>query len=122
MQDAHQDEESAGHERGNHKAVHTVLLDDPVNDYDEGAGGAANLHLAAAEERNEETGYDGGKDTGLRGSTRSNAKSDGQREGHNTHDNTGQKVLYKVLLGITFLKNREKFRSKISFDSHILLN
>lgn len=109
----------AVHEGGNHETVHTVLLDDTIYYNDEGTGGTANLHLAAAKERNEETGYNGGEDTGFRGGTRSNAESDGQGKGDNTHNNTGQKVLNEVLLAISVLKDRKKFRSEISFDSHI---
>ena len=94
VQDAHQDEEGTGHESSDHEAAHAILLDDSVNDHNEGAGGATDLHLAATEERNEETGHDGGKNTGLRRGAGSDTECDGQRKGYDAHNDTGQKVLY----------------------------
>ena len=50
MEHAHQDEEGSGHERSDHEAVHSILLDDAIDNDDEGAGRTADLHLAAAKE------------------------------------------------------------------------
>ena len=118
MQHAHQDEESAGHERRYHESVHAVLLDDAVHDDDEGAGGTADLHLAAAEERDEETGHDGREDAGFRRSARRDAESDGQRQGYDTYDNTCKQVLDKRFAVIPTTEGSEEFRLKTSLKVH----
>ena len=120
MQDAHHDQESAGHESRNHQTVHAVFLDDAEDDDDEGAGGAADLDLAAAEEGDEETRHDGGQDTGLRGGAGRNAERDGQRKGDDADDDTRQQVLDKRLLVITVLESREQFGLKTNFEIHVV--
>ena len=119
VQDAHQDQECAGHEGRDHQAVHAVFLDDSEDNDDEGAGGAADLDLAAAEEGNEESRHDGGQDAGLRSGTGRDAERDGQRQGHDADDDTCQQVLDKLLLVVTVLERREQFGLETNFEIHV---
>ena len=59
LRDAHDDEDHAGHERGDGEAIDTVLLHDAVDDHDECAGGSADLHARSAQQRDQEAGDDG---------------------------------------------------------------
>src|SRR5258708_6934879 len=45
---SHQNEEHAGHERGNDQALVTEIRNDPRDNHDERAGWSANLYPAAA--------------------------------------------------------------------------
>ena len=59
---AQHDKEHTGHQRGHGQSLHAVLLDDAIDDDDEGSRGTANLHFAASEEGDEQTGHNGGDD------------------------------------------------------------
>ena len=118
MQHAHQDEEGTGHEGGDHQAAHSILLDDAVNDDDEGAGGATDLDFAAAEEGDQEAGHDGGENACFRGGSRCNAEGNGQRQGYDTNNYPGQEVLDQGLFGITIFQSCKQLGFEITFDFH----
>ena len=118
MEHAHQDEECAGHERRDGEAAHAVLLDDSVDDDDEGAGRTADLDLAAAEEGNEETGHDGRQDAGLRRGARRDTERDGERQRHDTYDDTCEQVLYEGLFVVAVLERREQLGLETNFEFH----
>ena len=118
MEHAHQDQEGTGHEGRDRETAHAVLLDDSVDDDDEGTGRAADLHLAAAEEGNDETGHDGRQDAGLRRGAGRDAERDGERQRHDADDNTCEQVLDECLLVVTVLERREQLGLETNFEIH----
>ena len=73
---------------------------------------AAELHLRAAEYRDQKTGDDG-RDQTLGGAyTRCNTKSDGQRNGHNTDNDAGHSVAHEGRFVIGF-QTTEEFGSEV---------
>ena len=65
MENAQEDEEDASHEGGNGESLHAVLLDDAIDDDDEGTGRTADLHLTAPEYRDHQSCHNSGDDTFL---------------------------------------------------------
>ena len=74
-----QDEKDASHEGGNGESLHTILLNDAIDDDDEGTRGTAYLNLTSSEERNHESCHNGSDDALLRTYTAGNTEGDGQR-------------------------------------------
>lgn len=95
-EEPHEQEQHAAHERCHQKSRLAVLLDDAVNDDDEGAGRAANLDAAAAQQRDDKAGDDGRDDALLGRDARSDAEGDGQRQGDDADDDAGHQVAHKV--------------------------
>ena len=109
LEHTQQHQDDACHQRGHDEARFTILLDDAVDDDDERTCRSANLHLAAAQQGDDETRDDGGHDTFLGRYTRRDTKSNSQRKGHNTHNDTGHEVGHKHFFGI-ILQCRVEFR------------
>lgn len=65
----HRDQQHAGHERRNQQPRFAVLLDDAVDDDDEGTRRAADLYPASAQQRDDEP-RDHGRDDSLFRATR----------------------------------------------------
>ena len=101
-QQAEQDEECAGHERGYGKALHAVLLYYAVDDDDEGARGSAYLHLASAKHRHDKSGHDGGYYALLGSYARRYTEGYGERQGHNAYYYSGHDVCHQCLAVIAF--------------------
>ena len=89
------------------------MLDDAVDDDDEGTRGAADLHLRAAEYRDEQTGDDGRYKTLGGAYTRGDTESDGKRNGHDADDDTGHGVAHKEVAVVAF-ECAEELGSKIN--------
>ena len=117
-QHAQQDEEDTRHERGNSQSLHAILLDDAVDDNDEGSRWAANLYLRAPEERNHQSCYDGSNDAFLGTHTTGDTESDCQRKCYDAHNETGHEVGHECLL-IVILECREQFRLEIQCLFHL---
>ena len=99
---AHCDEQSARHERGDQQTRFAVLLDDAVDDDDEGARGAADLHAAAAQQRDDESGDHGRDDTLLGRDARGDAEGDGQRQGDDADDDAGHEIGGEIRARVVF--------------------
>jgi hypothetical protein len=77
--DAHDDQQHAGHEGRDGEPVVPEALDNAVDDDDERAGGAADLHAAAGERGDHEARDDRGEQPLLGFDSRSNCKRQRQR-------------------------------------------
>ena len=55
MENAQENEKDSCHEGGNGESLHTILLDDTIDDDDEGTGRTADLYLTATENRNHQS-------------------------------------------------------------------
>ena len=111
-QHAQQDEKNSCHQCGNGQPLHSILLDDAIDNHDEGTCGTANLHLRTSEERDGQTGYDGGDDALLRAHTTGDAKGNGQRQRNNANNDAGHQVGYEGLL-VVVLDGRQHFGLKV---------
>src|SRR5690606_25281337 len=88
----HRHEEPPRHERGDGEPVVSELLDDRVDEDDEGARGPADLDPAPAEGRDEEAGDDGGVEPLLRRDAGGDGEGDGERERDDADDEAGGEV------------------------------
>ena len=88
------------HNGGNGKPLKPILLNDAVDDDDEGTGRAAYLHLAATEQRDDESGNDSRDDALLGCYARGDTKSDGKWQGYNAHNDTSHEVAHECLFVI----------------------
>ena len=109
---AQEDEEHTCHQRGDGQSLYAILMDDAIDDDDEGTRRTANLHLRTTEGRNDETGYDGRENTLFGRYTRSNTECDGKRQCHDTNDDTCHDVGRKCFL-VVMTNCREEFRLEV---------
>ena len=65
-QQTHQKQQPARHEGGQQQTLQAVPLQDAVDHHDEGPGGSTDLHVGAAEQRDEQPGHDGGNQAAFR--------------------------------------------------------
>ena len=107
-----QNEEDARHEGGDGETLHAVLLDDAIDDDDEGTCRTAYLHLASAEGGNEQSCDDGGDDTFLRRYTAGNTEGDGEGQCNDAHDDSRHEVGHECLL-VVVLDGRNHLRLKV---------
>ena len=82
----------AGHQRAHVEAVDAVLRDDAVHHDDEGAGGAADLSLRAAQRGDQEARDDGAVEAGLRRHSGGDGEGHGQRQGYESYGDAGDEV------------------------------
>ena len=94
--DAHRQQEDASQYRRPHQVGETVHGDDAIDDGDEGAGRAADLHPRATAGRGDEAGDDGGPDAGSRRTARGDGESHGQRQGENADRDAGGEILAEL--------------------------
>ena len=104
---AHDDQQDARHDRRKDQAVHAVRRDDPGNDRCKCRGRTGNLHTAAAEERDQESGDNRGIETLLRIDTGSKRKRDGKRQRYDRDDHARDQVLDKLRLRVGFHDRKE---------------
>ena len=99
---AQRDEYQASQNRGDEQALQAILrvVHDAIDDDDEGTRRAANLHLCAAEQRDEEACHDGRNDALLGRHAAGNAEGDGKGQGHNAHDDARHEVLQERLAAV----------------------
>ena len=91
-EDAHRQQDAAGHEGADEQVRHAVLRDDAVDDDDEGAGRAADLHARAAERGDDEAGDDGREDAGFRRDTGGDGKRHRERQRDDADGDAGHRV------------------------------
>ena len=101
LEDSHDNQDYAGHYRGDRQAGHSVLAYDAGDNHDEGSGRASDEKACAAEKGDEETGDDGRDETLLRGHAAGNTESDCKRQGDDAHYDTGDEIGDKGLPVIT---------------------
>ena len=82
----HEDEQYTRHDRGDEQAREAMLLDDTIDNDDEGAGRTTNLHLATTKSRDDEAGNDSRDESFGRTYARCDTKSDSQRNSDDTND------------------------------------
>ncbi len=93
LQKTEQQQEHASHDGGYHQSLYAILLYYAVDDDNESAGGSAYLHLAAAEQRDYESGDYGGDDAFLQGLRRRRCRMRWQAAGgDNTYDDASHDV------------------------------
>ena len=98
MQHSEEDEEGTCHQSGNGEPLEAILLDDAIDDDDEGTRRSANLHLAASEQRDDESRHDSGDDTLLWCHSGCDTEGDGKWQCHDAHDDARHDVGHEGLL------------------------
>ena len=88
----HQHQYQSGHQCGQGETFKPEAGDDAVDDHDERAGGAADLHGVATEGRHHEAAEDGGHKADRGAHAAGDGKRDGEREGHDAHHHSGGEV------------------------------
>ena len=109
--ESHDQQQHAAHECGDEQPGLAVLLDDAVDNDDEGARRASDLYAAAAQQRNDESGDDGGDDALFGRDARGDAEGDGQRQGDDADNDAGHQVAQEIRAGVT-LQRVEEFGSE----------
>ena len=88
-----------------------MALHNAVDDDDEGTRRPANLHPAAAQQRNQKARNDGGEQTRLRAQTGGNGKGHGQGQGHHADGQPRAHIFEKTGAGVA-LQGVEKLGSE----------
>ena len=93
-------EDDAGQDGGNKQSLQTILrvIDDAVDDDDEGSRRAAYLYFRAAQQRDKEACDNGCDDAFLGCHTAGDAECDGKGQGHDAHNDARHQVLHKHFL------------------------
>lgn len=101
----HYNEEEAGKQGRHGEPVVPVLLDNAVNDDDEGASRPTDLHAASTEYRNQETCDNGGVKPLFGFYTGRDGEGDSERERHDANDHAGDSIAEELPGGIAFAEN-----------------
>lgn len=109
---AHDHEQNSSHDRAHEKAVDSADGDDAGNDYDERAGGSADLRFRAAEGGDEESGDDGAVDAGLRREAGGDGKRHGQRKCDEADRDSGDQV-QQEFVAIAVAQAEDRLRKPI---------
>ena len=115
FENSNQNQDDSRHDCGNHQASQTMLLDYAVNYHDESACRTANLHLATAKKRDDESRDDSRHEAFRRTDARSDTKGDSQRQRHNTHNKSCHCICRKLRF-IVVLQAAKEFRRKNHFQ------
>src|SRR5206468_3351077 len=94
---SHGDQDEAGQQRRDHQSIDAVLQHDARHDDHERAGGPADLHAGAAEQRDEKARDDGGVEPALRAEPARDRERDGQRQRDDADDDAGNQVPGELL-------------------------
>ena len=97
LEQPEQEHQHPGHRRRQQQVGEAVAFDDAEDDDDEGTGRPADLHLRAAERRDQEAGNDGGDQALLGFHARCDAESQRQRQRHDAHRDAGAQVSKEAL-------------------------
>ena len=94
----------ASQDGGDEQALQAILRigDNTIDDDDECARGATNLHFGPSQQGDEETSNNGGDDALFGSHSAGNAECNGQWQGHNAYDHTSHKVFHKCAPVIPF--------------------
>ena len=82
----HEDEQYTRHDRGDEQTREAMLLNDTVDNDNEGAGRTTNLYLASTKSGNDKTGNNSCDEAFSRTYTRCDTKSDSQRNSNDTNN------------------------------------
>ena len=91
--EAHEQKNDAGHQRDHGEAAHPKARYDTGNDYNEGAGGTADLCAGTAERGDQKAGDNGRIQTGLRRDARGDSKSHCQGQCNQANSNPCEQVM-----------------------------
>jgi hypothetical protein len=94
---AERNQHHARHHGGDSEPVHSVALDDSVDDHDKCAGRATNLYSRATEHRDDEPGDHGSVEPTLRRQAAGDRECDGEWESHDSDDDACGKVRHELL-------------------------
>ena len=92
--------------------VHSVLVNDAINDHYESGCGPTDLEAAAAKHRNDQACDDGGEQPLLRRRTRTDGDTHGERKRDNGYGKARDGVFYKALSIIAFPQACNQFGSE----------
>ena len=92
----HEDKQYTRHHGSDHQTGQTVLLDDTVDDNDEGACGTTDLHLTSTEHGDDQTGYDGCDQTFRRAYSGGYTEGDSEGYGNDADNDSGQGILTEL--------------------------
>ena len=106
------DEDDAGHQRGQDQPLVAELVDHAGDDDDEGPGRPADLHAAPAQQRYQKPRDDRGIKPLLGAHVRGDGKGDRQRQRDHPDRHPGQKIAQKKLLAIPFAQANEALGNK----------
>ncbi len=116
-QGAHQEQHHAGQDGGDGQPLDAEVLDDAVDDHDEGARGPSDLHLAAAQQGDDKSADDGGDQSFLRTHARGDTERDGEGQGDDADNDARHQVSHELFLGIVSQLS-EKFGLKHKHVTH----
>jgi hypothetical protein len=94
--EAHGEQEDAGEDGRPHQVGEAVHGDDAIDDGDEGARRAADLHPRAAKGGGDEAGDDGGPDAGRRRGAGGDGEGHGQRQGEDADGDPRREILAEL--------------------------
>ena len=92
LEQAQQKQQYPRQRGGNQQVGQPVAFDDAVDDDDEGTGRAADLHMRAAQRRNQQAGDDGGEDALFGIDARGDGEGHGQWERNDADGDAGADV------------------------------
>ena len=101
-QNAHDDQQDAGHDSRHHKALQAGIGDDARDDGRERCGRSRDLDFAAAERGDQEAGDDGGVQALFRADAGRQRQRDGERQRDDRYDDARDDVRRQILGGIVF--------------------
>ena len=119
-QGAHQEQYPAGQDGGDGQPLDAEVLDDAVDDHDEGARGPSDLHLAAAQQGDDKAADDGGDQAFFRTHARGDTKRDGEGQGDDADNDARHQVSHELFLRIVSQLS-EKFGLKHKHVTHFFL-
>ena len=104
----HEDHESARHHRRHREAVVAVGLDDPVDEHDEGTGGATDLDAASAQSRDQEPGDDRREEPLLGPHTARDRERQRERQRHDPDLDASRHVAQELAARISLAQNGDE--------------
>ena len=103
------DENKAGDDGADHQAVVSEPGDDAVDDDHERAGRPADLHTAAAEGGDQETGDDGRVEAALGRHTGGDREGERQWKRHHADHDAGDEIAQHLLARVAFAETDDRF-------------
>src|SRR5581483_9865193 len=110
--EAEDDERSAREKRADGEAVIAELRNDPIDDDDERAGRAADLHTAAAQRGDEEAGDDCGVEAALGRNAGRDREGQRQRQCNDTHHHACDQIVEELRTRIALAEAYNRFRNE----------
>ncbi len=114
---AHRDQDQAGERGADDQVIYSILLGHAENDGNEGGGWSANLHLRAAQGRDQETRHNGGDDSHGGGTIRGDSQRHTEGQGDDAHGDPGREIGQEVSPRIR-LERVEELRTERNGKGH----